>query len=121
MLSADAPTSMILGWLYEGLIRRDRVTFQLEPNLAKELPQQVDKEGLVWEVTLRDDVTWFDGKPVTADDVVFTINKLIYNERISTSWRSSWQLKDKDPKTGRTLIRKVKVGCLLLHDPPRLA
>jgi peptide/nickel transport system substrate-binding protein len=30
-------------------------------------------DGTVWTITVRDGVTWHDGKPLTADDVVYTI------------------------------------------------
>lgn len=33
---------------------------------------EVSPDGLEWRFTLRDDVKWPDGKPLTADDVVFT-------------------------------------------------
>ena len=33
---------------------------------------KVDKDGLVWTVTLRNDVKFSDGKPVTAEDVKYT-------------------------------------------------
>jgi len=33
-------------------------------------------EGKVWTVTLKDDITWQDGQPITAEDVVFTVNVL---------------------------------------------
>ena len=50
------------------------------PELAAELPTLenggvvIDEENWTMDVTwtLRDDVTWADGEPVTADDVVFT-------------------------------------------------
>lgn len=109
VLSKDATTSTILGWLYEGLLARDRLTYELEPRLAADMPRQVDGEGLVWDVELRRDVRWFDGVPLTADDVVFTVNRIIYNDDISTSWRFSWLLDDTDPETGRRVVRHV--GC----------
>jgi peptide/nickel transport system substrate-binding protein len=109
VLSTDAVTSTLLGWLYEGLLTRNRVTYELEPRLAAAMPEPVDEAGLVWEVTLRDDVTWFDGEPLTADDVVFTMNRIVYNNDIPTSSRFAWQLEDTDPATGRPVVRQVKV------------
>jgi peptide/nickel transport system substrate-binding protein len=109
VLTTDAVTSDLLGWLYEGLIVRDRVTYELKPRLARSMPERMDSEGLVWEVQLRDDVTWFDGQPLTADDVVFTMNRIIYNNDIPTSSRYAWQLEDVDPVTGQPIVRQVKV------------
>ncbi len=44
------------------------------PDLAERW--SVDADGKVWTVVLRDDATWHDGNPVTADDVVFTVRTL---------------------------------------------
>lgn len=109
VLSTDSVTSTLLDWLYEGLLARNRVTYELEPRLARSMPEAMDSEGLVWEVQLRDDVTWFDGKPLTADDVVFTMNRILYNNDIPTSQRYAWQLEDVDPATGQPVVRQVKV------------
>ncbi len=109
VLSTDAVTSSLLGWLYEGLLTRNRVTNTLEPRLAAAMPEQVDEDGLVWEVPLREDVRWFDGTPLNADDVVFTMNRIIYNNDIPTSARFAWLLDDMDPETGRPISRQVRV------------
>ena len=34
----------------------------------------VSEDGLIWTVTIRDDVSFTDGEPLTADDVAFTYN-----------------------------------------------
>ena len=39
----------------------------------------VSEDGLVWKFKLRDGVKWSDGADLTADDVVFTFNKIIFN------------------------------------------
>ena len=109
VLSTDAVTTSLLGWLYEGLLARNRVTYALEPRLAMAMPEAMDDEGLVWEVRLREDVRWFDGSPLMADDVVFTMNRIIYNNDIPTSARFSWLLDDVDPETGRPVSRQVRV------------
>jgi peptide/nickel transport system substrate-binding protein len=109
VLSTDAVTSSLLDWLYEGLLVRNRVTYEIEPRLAASMPEPMDADGLVWEVQLRDDVTWFDGEPLTADDVVFTMNRILYNNDIPTSSRYAWQLEDTDPATGQPIVRQVLV------------
>lgn len=52
---------------------------------------KIDDTHKVYTVTLRENALWHDGKPVTADDVVFTIN-LIKNSatRASTALRLTW-------------------------------
>ncbi|HEX7347158.1 MAG TPA: ABC transporter substrate-binding protein [Candidatus Limnocylindrales bacterium] len=49
----------------------------------------VDKTGTTWLVDIRADARWHDGSPVTADDVVFTIETLqdpAYKGPSGTSW-----------------------------------
>ncbi len=61
-----------LGYVFEGLVDTNRTTTEVEPNLAESWT--VSKDGRTWQFKLRKGVQWFDGKPVTADDVVFTLD-----------------------------------------------
>ena len=45
---------------------------KLIPDMARSMPE-ITSDGLSYSVTLRDDARWHDGVPVTADDVVFTV------------------------------------------------
>lgn len=45
---------------------------KLVPEMARSMPE-ITSDGLSYSVTLRDDARWHDGVPVTADDVVFTV------------------------------------------------
>lgn len=60
-----------VGLVYETLFLYDPLTDEFEPWLAEKGDWTSDT---TYEVTLRDGLTWTDGKPITADDVVFTIN-----------------------------------------------
>lgn len=60
-----------VGYVYETLFLYDPLTDEFEPWLAEQGDWTSDT---TYEVTLRDGLTWTDGKPITADDVVFTIN-----------------------------------------------
>jgi len=44
----------------------------------------LSEDGLTWTFTLRDDVRWQDGEPLTADDVVFSIE--YYKAHPGTGW-----------------------------------
>ena len=60
---------------------------RIVPDLAARW--SVDEKGKVWTFELRDDARWHDGEPVTADDVVFTIETLQdpdYTGPGATSW-----------------------------------
>ncbi len=60
---------------------------EIVPNLAQEF--KVGDNGKVYEFTLRQDVKWHDGEQFTADDVVFTINR-IQNPDFRSPLRTSW-------------------------------
>ncbi|PTE23382.1 ABC transporter substrate-binding protein [Cereibacter changlensis JA139] len=59
------------------------------PLLATEVPTVenggISADGLSWKVTLRDDVTWHDGTPFTAEDVKFTLELMVDPD--FRSWR----------------------------------
>lgn len=57
--------------VYSGLMRYDG-RGKLVPDLAKTSPE-ITSDGLSYSVTLRDNALWHDGVPVTADDIVFTV------------------------------------------------
>jgi len=92
--------------IFEGLTTVDAWTFERKPLLAT--AWEHDESGLVWTVKLREGVQWNDGKPFTADDVVFTYMDVIYNDDITTSMRDiitiegkQWQVSKVDDFTVR--------------------
>ncbi|HYY74886.1 MAG TPA: ABC transporter substrate-binding protein [Gaiellaceae bacterium] len=47
---------------------------EVEPGLA--LEWNPNEDSTLWEVKLRPDVVWHDGKPFTADDVIYTFRQM---------------------------------------------
>lgn len=70
------PTSgMIHRATYDTLVTfPDDSTSTIEPNLATDW--EISDDATVYTFTLRDDVTFANGDPLTADDVVFSVNRL---------------------------------------------
>ena len=65
-------TTETLTMLTQGrLVRVNRATFELEPWLAESWESSAD--GRIHTLHLRPGVTWSDGTPFTADDVLFTL------------------------------------------------
>lgn len=64
---ADAEVNRLL---FESLLRFGP-DLSLQPNLARRFTVAADQKTITFE--LRDDVRWHDGRPLTADDVAFTI------------------------------------------------
>ena len=97
-IANDAPSSNILSYLFEGLTETSWLTDQVEPALAESWEHSDD--GLTWTFHLREDVTWHDGQGFTAHDVDFTFNRIIYNDDISASSRSTFTFRFPDEESG---------------------
>lgn len=63
----------------EGLITRDPVTLEWQPLIA--LSWKISDDGLTITLPMRHGVTFSDGQPCTADDVVYSFN-LIMNPKV---------------------------------------
>ena len=90
-ISNDASSSNVLGYLFEGLTETSWLTYEVEPLLAESWERSDD--GLTWTFHLRRDVAWHDGEPLTAHDVGFTFNRIIYNDDIPASSRSTFEFR----------------------------
>lgn len=59
--------------MFDSLISVDPQTNEIKPGLAESW--EMAEDGLSWVFHLRKDVTFHNGEPFTADDVIFTINR----------------------------------------------
>jgi len=75
----------VFGFIYEGLITENGETGELEPALAESWEISDDKLRIIF--TLRPQLKWSDGEPLTVDDIIFTYNNIYFNERIPTDIR----------------------------------
>jgi peptide/nickel transport system substrate-binding protein len=82
LIAQETTTTQVTGFLFEGLTRLNTETGKIEGRLAE--GWESDADGLSWTFHLRRDVSWFDGRPFTSGDVVFTYRDLIYNPRVVT-------------------------------------
>jgi peptide/nickel transport system substrate-binding protein len=72
--STDAYASDVLQNIYESLLERDRKTLELKPLLATSW--KVSPDHLTYTFVLREGVRWTDGKPFTADDVLYSFERI---------------------------------------------
>ncbi len=93
IIAKESSTTIVTDLIFEGLTTTNAFTTQVEPNLAQSW--EISDDGLIWTFHLRRDVRWNDGKPFSADDVVFTFNDLIYNPDIPSSARDIFTIDDK--------------------------
>ncbi len=80
LVSTDAYASQVQYYVQESLVNRNPDTMEWEGLIAKSW--QISPDGLTITFQMRDDVTFSDGVPLTAKDVVFTYN-FIMNEAIA--------------------------------------
>jgi peptide/nickel transport system substrate-binding protein len=69
----ETTTLSFLGNVYEGLIRRNE-SLMIEPALAESWEQLSPSH---WRFHLRRNVTFHNGNPFTADDVIFSFNRVL--------------------------------------------
>jgi peptide/nickel transport system substrate-binding protein len=73
--------------IYSGLLKATP-DGNLVPDLAKSYT--ISKDGLEYDFILRDDAIFQDGTPVTADDVIFTI-QTAENPNVKSPKRADWE------------------------------
>ena len=81
-LNQNGPTNMVAGNIYESLLRYNE-KLEPQPSLAKSW--EISADAKVYTFKLQEGVTWHDGKPFTADDVVFTLDKFL--REVHPRWR----------------------------------
>ncbi|RLJ70001.1 peptide/nickel transport system substrate-binding protein [Hydrogenivirga caldilitoris] len=95
-LAQETTSTAVIGDLFTGLTKLDLKTMEVKPDLAQSW--EVSEKGRVWTFHLRRNIRWSDGEPFTAEDVVFTFNKVYYNDSIPSSTRDILTVKGKKIK-----------------------
>jgi peptide/nickel transport system substrate-binding protein len=90
-LSNESPN--IFGYVGTGLITENGKG-EVEPALAESWTVSPDSKTITF--TLRSNLKWSDGEPLTVDDVAFTFNEVYFNEEIPSDTRDILKIgKDK--------------------------
>ena len=92
--STDATSSSMAEMMYDGLFTSNPMNGDVIPKLAK----SVKIKGNNYIIELRKGLKWSDGKPITADDVMFTWNDIIFAGLGNTSTRDSMIIDGELPK-----------------------
>ncbi len=77
----------VFGYLNEGLINENGLTSELEPGLAESW--KVSKDGKKIVFTLREGLKWSDGEPMTTDDIIFSYDKIYFNDKIPSGLKDT--------------------------------
>ena len=72
--------------LFSGLMKYNE-NGEVVKDLADDL--EIKQDGEIYEIKLRENIFWHDGEPLTADDVLFTIN-LLQNPEYKSSLAIKW-------------------------------
>jgi len=75
----------VLENVFDTLVEPDE-DLQMQPALAESW--ELSDDQLTWTFELRDDVTFHDGSDFTAEDVVYSYNRII-DEELANAWRFS--------------------------------
>jgi peptide/nickel transport system substrate-binding protein len=75
LTSNDAAASALLAYIFQSLLTRDPATLELKPLIAAERPA-VSENKLSYTFPIRRDVRFQDGRPLTGEDVLFSIKAI---------------------------------------------
>lgn len=89
LANSSVALEVCLGLIYEQLFELDNETLLPIPLLAKRW--DVSKDKLQYTFYLREDVKWEDGQPLTAEDVLYTYQKIQDPKVDAAVMRSSFQ------------------------------
>ena len=74
LLVSDAYSKDALGNIYDFLVSYDAQTGEPKGQLAKSWT--ISKDGFIYEFQIRKNALFHDGRPVTAEDVKFTFDRI---------------------------------------------
>lgn len=100
-----------------GLLRRDPDTLEFTDGLAQSW--SVSADGLTYTFTLRDNLAWSDGRPITAEDFRWTYEQAAKPENDSPRRRSLEAIaryEAPDPRTVRVTLKEPLAVGLELAD-----
>ena len=89
--------------IYSGLVRA-----QPDGSLISDLAQDfnVSDDGTTYTFHIRKNATFHDGKPITADDVLFTV-KLAQNPEVKSPRRADWEGVEASAPDSHTVVFKL--------------
>jgi peptide/nickel transport system substrate-binding protein len=87
LATSDTDLSLIK-LVYSGLYKFD-AEGDVAPDLAESFPE-VSEDGRSYTVQIKRNASWHDGTPITADDVIFTVQTL-QNPEFKSPRRTEWQ------------------------------
>jgi peptide/nickel transport system substrate-binding protein len=75
LTSNDSASSEVLGFIFESLLTREPRTLELKPLIAEARPE-ISQDKLTYTFKIRKDARFQDGRPVTGEDVLFSVKAI---------------------------------------------
>jgi peptide/nickel transport system substrate-binding protein len=108
VMASDKISLDVSSMLFDGLVSLNPITGEIKPALAESWDISEDNLEIVY--TLRPNLKWSDGHPLTVDDVLFTYNQLYLNLDIPAPTRDILKIGQSGalPKVAKINDRQVK-------------
>ena len=90
LLRHDFNSLRVLRWVFSPLLVLDNETLEPRPLIAAALPE-ISEDKLSYTFRLRPEVTFSDGRPLTAADVVFTMKAIKHPLVLAPHLRSNYE------------------------------
>lgn len=75
LTSSDSASSEVEGYIFESLLTREPRTLALKPYIALARPE-ISQDKLTYTFKIRQDVRFQDGRPLTGEDVLFSVKAI---------------------------------------------
>ncbi len=111
----ETSSNDIIDMMFVGLIAKNQATQEVYPSLAAEWSVAEDQK--TWTIRLRKGLKWSDGKPITADDVVFTVKDIVYNKDIINVTADPLRIDGKDFEISKVDDLSVQVVTPDIYAP----
>jgi len=95
----------VIDQIYDGLLELNS-ELEFEPALAESW--EVSDDGLTYTFTLRDDVTFHNGRAMTSEDVVYSYNRIMAEETGSPTASRFTQVASVEAPDARTVVFTLK-------------
>jgi peptide/nickel transport system substrate-binding protein len=102
----DTASSAVTDLIFDNLVQSNYVTGEIVPALAESW--SVSRDGRTWTFTLREGVRWRDGKPLTIDDVVFSL-ETIFTPGVEGSTKDQLRWQGKQLRWKKLDARRIQL------------